>query len=265
MLQIIQRGNGSPLVFIPGLQGRWEYAQITVDALSSRFRVITFSLCDEPSSGAPCDRARGIDAYADQVAAALDIAGCQRAIVCGLSFGGRVALRFAAKCPQRVEQLVLASTPGPGWRLRGRHALYARMPRLLGPLFLAETPFRARAELKAALPAVRDRVAFGRAMLGVMMRAPLSLARMAARARLIESADAAADCVAVSAPTLVITGEAHLDRVVPVAGTQQYARLIRRAEHATLERSGHQGSLTRPRAFVSIVSDFIERTHHAAA
>ena len=62
------------------------------------------------------------------------------------------ALRFAARHPERVSALVLASTPGPGWHLRPRHDLYARWPRVFGPLFIAETPFRARPELRAALP-----------------------------------------------------------------------------------------------------------------
>jgi len=47
MLQIVELGHGAPLVFIPGLQGRWEYARITVNSLARHFRVLTASLCDE--------------------------------------------------------------------------------------------------------------------------------------------------------------------------------------------------------------------------
>ena len=45
------RGDGPPLVLVPGMQGRWEWMTPTVDALARRFRVATYSLCGEP--GAP--------------------------------------------------------------------------------------------------------------------------------------------------------------------------------------------------------------------
>ena len=50
-LLIVEKGTGDPLVLIPGLQGRWEYVQPAVDALSKMFHVITFSLADEPAAG----------------------------------------------------------------------------------------------------------------------------------------------------------------------------------------------------------------------
>src|SRR5690242_20596282 len=69
--EIIERGTGQPVVLIPGIQGRWEYATATVEALARDCRVITFSLCDErtaasaPSSAAS-DRAP-LDVFAEQV------------------------------------------------------------------------------------------------------------------------------------------------------------------------------------------------------
>ena len=259
-MELIARGRGTPLVFIPGLQGRWEYTQLTLDALAKHFRVVTFSL-DRPKSA----RAEAFDDYAANVEAAVDAAGCDRAAVCGLSFGGLVALRFAATRPERCASLVLASTPGPGWRPRPRHDFYARWPFVFGPVFLAEAPFRAGPEIAAALPSRRERRAFGRAMLRTMLSAPPSLPGMAARARLIASYDRRADCARVAVPTLVVTGEPALDRVVTVDGTAEYARLIRGAAIRVLERTGHQGSLTRPDAFAEIVRAFVEKAHDAAA
>jgi pimeloyl-ACP methyl ester carboxylesterase len=253
---LVERGHGSPLVFVPGLQGRWEYARPAIDALAQWFRVITFPLGDEPSAEVALSPASGLDFYADQVSAALDATGQARAIVCGLSFGGLVALRWAARSPDRVDALVLASTPGPGWELGRRHALYARLPWIFGPVFLAEAPGRAHAEVKAALPTLRARLAFGLSMARTVVVSPPSPARMAARAKLIAAYDAEADCARLSTPTLVITGEARLDRVVPVEGSARYARLIKGAERAVLERTGHQGALTRPEAFAGLVRDF---------
>ena len=54
----------------------------------------------------------------------------------------------------------------------------------------------------------------------------MSVRRMAQRARLLRHLDVEGDCSRVSAPTLVITGDRALDRVVPVGGTERYAQLI---------------------------------------
>ena len=64
---IVERGAGPPLVVIPGIQGRWEYATATVDALARHFKVITFSLCDERTERVSTDVAdRGpMDVFAD--------------------------------------------------------------------------------------------------------------------------------------------------------------------------------------------------------
>jgi pimeloyl-ACP methyl ester carboxylesterase len=160
---------------------------------------------------------------------------------------------------------VIASAPGPRWQLRPRHLLYARMPWIFGPAFVAETPSRLREEIRAALPGRRQRLRFGLSHIRTFARAPLSLARMAERARMISPLDLTAECARVAAPTLVITGEPHLDHIVSVNGTSEYARLIPGARRAVLEHTGHQGVMTRPDAFADLVQAFVENQRHAAA
>ena len=244
-MQIIDRGSGPPLVLIPGLQGRWEYMRHAVDALASCFRVLTFSL-----------DADDLDGYARQVASVLSEKGLERAVICGVSFGGLVALRFAAAYPSRCEALVLASTPRPALRLRRRHQVYLRAPWIFGPVFLAESPWRLRPEICAAIPDGRARRRFALAGLRTLFSAPVSLTGMASRARLITSVDVGGDCDRITAPTLVITGEPGLDHVVPVEGSTEYSRRIRNARTVVLERTGHLGSITRPDAFTAVVRGF---------
>lgn len=257
-MRIVELGTGPPLVLIPGLQGRWEYIRPAVEALSSAFRVITFSLCDEPSSDLEFDESRGLDCYVQQVRAVLDQRRIDRAIVCGISFGGLIALGFAAAHADRTSALVLASTPGPGWHLRRRHEVYARLPLLLGPLFLAETPWRLRRELATAFPQRSTRVRFAGLQLRTLVSAPLSLTRMACRARMITTIDAAGACARISVPTLIVTGERALDHVVSVDDSVGYVSLIRGARGVVLERTGHLGSITRPEDFAAIVHEFAE-------
>jgi pimeloyl-ACP methyl ester carboxylesterase len=237
-----------PLVLIPGIQGRWEYMQPTIDALASWFRVLTLSL------GAGLS----LDDDAAAVERVLDESGVDRAVVCGLSFGGAVALRFAATRPARTRALVLASTPAPGWHLRRRHEIYTRYPAIFGPLFLLETPWRLRDELKTAIPDRRARRAFGVHALRTTLSAPISFSRIAARARLLADADLGGNAARVAAPTLVITGEPALDHVVPADQSADYARLISNARAVVMKDTGHIGSMTRPAEFAAIVKDFVD-------
>jgi len=234
------------LVLIPGIQGRWEYMRATVDALSPWFRVLTFSV-----------RGGGVDAAVAQTLEALDAAGGERAVILGVSFGGIVALRFAALHQERTAALVLASTPGPDWHLSRRHEWYARHPWLAGPLFLIETPLRLRREVRTALPSRRDRWRLSLRAARTLVAAPVSFTRIAARARAIERADRAADAARVRAPTLVVTGEPGLDHIVPVDGASAYAAMIRGATHVILSRTGHLGCVTRPGEFAATVRDFV--------
>ena len=245
----------TPLILVPGIQGRWEYMRPTVDALSREFRVLTFSLGD----------ARTLDDYVAQVARTLDDHHVDRAVVCGVSFGGLIAVRFAAVRPERTSALVLASTPAPRLRLRRRHEMYARFPWIFGPLFFAETPLRLREEIASAIPGRRARWALRLQVLRTLPGAPVSFAQMAARARLISTTDLTPDCLRVAAPTLVVTGERALDHVVPVDGASEYARLIPNARAAVIERTGHIGSITRPDVFAALVRDFVNGSRHAAA
>jgi 3-oxoadipate enol-lactonase len=264
-MDLIERGTGAPLIVVPGIQGRWEYVRPAIDALAEHFRVITFALAGERASGVAFDAARGLDNYGEQIRVAMSERGLDRAAICGISFGGLGALRFAAAAPESTSALVLVSTPGPGWRQKRRHDFYARFPRIFMPLFFAETPFRLRRELAAAFPGRRARIAFSLAQLRHLGAAPLSPARMAERARILSTYDAAGDCPRVAAPTLVVTGERALDRIVPVEGTEGYARLIRGARLTSIADTGHLGCNTRPREFAAVIRDFLTKRDHAAA
>lgn len=252
---MIDRGAGVPVVLVPGIQGRWEWMAPTVDALASRCRVLAFSLCDEPSSDFPCDVERGFENYLTQLDEALDRAGVPAAVIVGVSYGGLIAAEYAARRPSRVTRLVLASALPPGWAPDRRARFYLRAPRLLSPLFVAASPARMLPEIRSAIPeaAARRRflIAHGRRVL----QAFLSPARMARRVRWAESFQFEAP-LAVHTPTLVVTGEDRLDRVVPTSTTLRYVATLESARHAILSDTGHLGTVTRPERFAELVSAF---------
>lgn len=256
-MQIIDRGHGIPIVIVPGIQGRWEYLRPAVEALAGSFRVITFALAGERKSRRRFDPDRGLDNFVDQIDDVLDQRGLTSAVVCGVSFGGIVALRYAAERPVKTSALMLVSTPGPDFQLKRRHRVYARAPWLFAPAFLAEIPVRVRPELERALPNGSERLRFSWRQVRTFFGAPMSLSRMAERTALLQTSSRRKDCARVVAPTLVVAGEPSLDRIVPPDGTAGYVHLIAGARSARIDDSGHLGSITRPAAFLAIVKDFL--------
>ena len=125
-MNIVEFGSGPPVVVIPGIQGRWEWMRPGIEALATRCRVITFSLCDEPCSGSRFDERRGLDSYVDQVRDALDRCGLGAATICGISYGGLIAAAFAARYPARTASLVLVSALPPSWSPDRRAQMYLR-------------------------------------------------------------------------------------------------------------------------------------------
>lgn len=260
---IVDKGSGTPIVLIPGLQGRWEWMRPTVDALARHHRVITFSLCDERTSPFPCDPGKAFDNYVEQVDLALDRAGLDKAVIAGVSYGGLIATDFAARRPERVEALVLVSALHKTWHPDPRQQQFLKAPRLMSPLFVATAPQRMRPELVAAFPGLLSRLKF-QAKFGLsVMFALTSPARMARRIDWA-SRHHFADCGGIDVPTLIVTGEPGLDRVVPVEVTRRYLDELRSATHIVIERTGHNGLVTRPDAFADVLGRFVDGARHCA-
>ena len=268
-MNVIDRGDGTPVIVIPGIQGRWEWMKPAIDALAQRCRVITFSLADEPSSGGRFDEHHGFQCYVDQVREALDTAGIRKAAICGVSYGGLIAAAFAARHPDRASSVVLVSALPPSWKPDARVRFYLRAPRLLTPLFLLASLRIYREIAAASAGPARGFVAATR--LGwLCVTHMFSPGRMARRVQLLESLDLQAELAGMAAPlttplttpTLIITGEPTLDCVVPVRTTHEYLRLWPQANVATISRTGHLGSMTRPVELARLVVPFAERAAH---
>jgi pimeloyl-ACP methyl ester carboxylesterase len=248
-------GEGPPLVLVPGMQGRWEWMTPTVHALAGRFRVATYSLCGEP--GAP-PLAASFEGDLERLDAVCRALGPEPVVLVGVSFGGRIAVHYAARHPERVRALVLASAPGPGFELPPQQARWVASPRLSLPAFILTAPGRARPELRNVFPAWPDRLRFSARMLRHVLLAPMSSVRAAQRIRLALGDDVAAAARRVQVPTLLVTGEDALDRLVPPASTRRYRDCIARTEEARLDGTGHMGVITRAPLFASLVGRFVE-------
>lgn len=256
---MFDQGSGLPLVVVPGVQGRWEWMTPALRELAKRCRTVSYSLCGDFGSGMKVDPSLGFDNYLRQLDAVLDRAGVARAAICGVSYGGFIALRYAATRPDRVSALILVSAPAPGWVPSSRQRRYVARPWLSAPAFALNAPVRLWPEIHAAFPRWLHRVSFLMSHGARALAAPMIPPLMADRVTLQQRMDFTGDCSRVRAPVLVVTGEPPLDAVVPVEVTRRYTSLIPGARYAMIERTGHIGMLTRAGRFADLAGEFVTR------
>jgi pimeloyl-ACP methyl ester carboxylesterase len=240
-------GDGPPLVLVHGAAGDAREWRPQLAGLSDDFTVIAW---DEPgarrSSDIPADF--GLAGYAIALAALIETLGAP-AHVCGLSWGGTVALELYRRQPQAVATLVLADTYA-GWkgslaeddvraRLAGAERMLADPAATFHPtfpgLFAAEPPGDAIELLDAIAADVRHE----------SLR--VALAAMA-------EADLRDVLPSIAVPTLLLWGE--LDARSPLTVARGFARAIPHAELVVIPGAGHMSNLERPEEFNAAIRAF---------
>ncbi len=99
-------GDGPPIVLIPGMAGGYELLGPLAKILATEFRVISYQLRGEDNCFAlrrPFDRH---DLVGD-LAEFLDCLCLEKPTIMGVSFGGVLALEFAAQYPYRLKDLIV--------------------------------------------------------------------------------------------------------------------------------------------------------------
>lgn len=252
---MIDRGQGTPIVLIPGIQGRFEWMMPAIRALALRHRVLSFSL-GEGHEAAGVDGV--FDAWVKDIDLMLDRARVPHATIVGVSFGGLVAAYYASRRPERVSALALVSTPGPIVRLNDNADFYLNYPRAALPVFALRSVMRLLPEAMSARLRWTSRVQFLLEHGARVVSSPLSPKQMARWVRAWQQTDITAAARRITAPTLVVTGEPTLDKVVPVASTLEYLDLIPGSRYEVLQRTGHVGLVSRPEDFAKVIGAFAE-------
>jgi pimeloyl-ACP methyl ester carboxylesterase len=181
---------------------------------------------------------------------ALDDAGVDRAIVCGLSMGGYVAFELWRAARPRVAALVLADTraePDAPEGAAGRRALAERLRSEGRDFLVAEPPPLLSA---GAPPELWKRV---KAMIAVQTPAAIAAAALG----MAERPDSAPDLAGIDVPTLVITGSE--DTLIPPDVTAGIADAVPDAELLTLDDAGHLSNLEAPEAFSKALGETADR------
>jgi 3-oxoadipate enol-lactonase len=189
------------------------------------------------------DKPRGpyrMATLADDVAAVLEAAGIEKAVVVGISLGGMIAQHVALRHPERVAGLVLMATTAGlpyarfptaralvtllGLPIAGRFRPPAQVGRALARLLLAEKDVPRARELLSEWPAA--------------MRAdPMVPRSYFAQLAAVATHSTGSRLRHVTCPTVVVTGDE--DVLIPPHNSRLIARLVPGAHLEVVRQCGH--------------------------
>jgi len=253
---VIEAGSGSPVLLLHGSgPGVSAYAnwRLTIPALAATHRVIAF---DQPGFGfteRPSGASYTVDGWTKHVLGVVDALGLDKVDLVGNSFGGAIALRFAAAHPERVRRLVLMGSvgvpftitraldevwgyePGPG-RMRAIMHYFAYDQSLLSDELAA---VRERA---ASAPGVQEAYAS-------MFPPP--------RQRWVDEMAVPATTIStIPHETLLVHGRD--DQVIPLETSLRLLDLIDRAQLHVFPRCGHWVQIEQATRFNALLRNFLD-------
>jgi pimeloyl-ACP methyl ester carboxylesterase len=257
-LQVFDRGQGLPVVFLHGFPLDHTMWNDELEAVSKQWRAIAPDLRGFGGSEVPVPDGRWtivtMEQLADDVAALLDALSIHQPIVlCGLSMGGYVALEFWRKYAARLRGLVLCDTramPDTPEAAQGRYELAAKIlaegarpvadamvPKLFAPASL---------EKRSNLTAIQRDVILKTSTVGMSA----ALRGMAVRR------DFRPHLASINVPTLVVVGE-H-DAISTVDEMRSIAADIPGSQFVVLPHAGHMSPLEEPAEFLKALVPFLE-------
>ncbi len=234
-------GSGPAVLLTHGFSATTVAWNPQVEALSQRYRFITWDLRGHGQSDSPDDPAAYSEALsiADMVAL-LDAEGVERAVLGGHSLGGYLSLAFYCAYPDRVKGLVLLGT-GPGFRKDSPREAWNQRAQSFADAFekkglaaLGQSP-----EVRAG--SHRSAQGLAHAARGILTQHD---------ARVMNALGS------VDVPTLVMSG----DRDKPfLAATDYMAAKIPRAKKVLLADAGHAANIEQAAVFNQEFGAFLDQ------
>lgn len=245
--------TGETIAFSHGLLWSTALFAPQIAALRGRYRCLAWDHRGQGRSAAdPLRETIGMELVWADAVALLEALGTGPVHLVGLSMGGFVAMRMAARRPDLVRSLALLETsadPEPPENV-GRYRLLTRVVRLLGgrpvrgkvaPIMLGKTILAdasRKAEVARYVALMSGRRDVWRATNGVIDRAGVY-----------------AELSRITAPTLVVVGEE--DVATTPAKAERLASAIQGARLVRIPRAGHSSTVEEPAAVTAALEEFL--------
>jgi 3-oxoadipate enol-lactonase len=244
--------TGETIVFSHGLLWDTSLFAPQIAALRDRYRCIAWDHRGQGRSASDHRHCIDMELLTQDAAALLGALGASRAHVIGLSMGGFVAMRLAARRPSLVDKLILIETsadPEPRENVP-RYRMLSRVARVLGPAIIGKRvapimlgasiladPGR-RADVKRYLTVMTARRDIWRAVNGV-----------------IDRAGCHDELPQIAAPCLILVGDE--DVATTPAKAARLAAAIRGARLVHIPRAGHSSTVEAPREVTAAIESFL--------
>ncbi len=249
----LEQGNpeGLPVVLIhayPMSHRMWERQ---LEALGPDLRVITY---DVRGLGAtePGKNPFTFETLVEDLLALLDHLKVGRAVLCGLSMGGYIALRTVQRNPDRVFALILCDTQSTTDTNEGRLHRHEAIQTIeekgvstfaegFAKKVLADETLMEKTEIAGWVKKI------------VNSNSTLGICRITvALATRLDTTEALAQ---IKVPTLVVTGE--FDKLIPVSKTRDMEEQIPGAQLVVIPKAGHMSNMENPEEFNRQVIGFL--------
>lgn len=245
------KGDGPPVLLVPGLGGAGSYWNPNLPAFSARHRTIVHDHRGTGQSSASRIQ-YSVDQMTDDLLRLMDALGIERAHLVGHSTGGAIGQTLAVKHPARLASLVLYAT----WTRAD--AFFKRVFEARRTLLTAAgTAAYARSTPVFLYPDwwINQNLALLEEREKVSIPNFPAAEIVASRIDAIVAFDRTADLLRIKAPTLVIC--AKDDFLTPPYFSEELARRIPGAQLKILERGGHCCSETALEQFNAAVLEFL--------
>ena len=261
-MNIVDIGEGSPLIFIHGLSGCWQNWLEQIPFFARDHRVIGVDLPGFGQSEMPAQEI-SITGYADAIDALMQELGIDAAQIVGNSMGGFIGAELAIRYPARVERLVLVAAAGLSIE-------YIRTQRTQGLRHRAENiAFFTLGHIASRSHQVALRARLRHALLLIVAAHPSKLpGPLAAQQVLGSGKPGFSDALEamchfplrdrlekIGCPTLIIWGDK--DRLVPLKDASVFEELIPNSRKIIYKDTGHVSMMERPARFNEDVRAFL--------
>jgi len=251
----LEAGDGPPVVLVHGSgPGVTAYAnwRLTIPALADRFHCFAPDLVGFGYTERSADLTYGVQTWADQVVGFLDAMGLEKASLVGNSLGGSIALRVAARHPERVDRLALMGSVGVPFELtEGLDGVWGYQPSLENMRRILDVFAFSRDLVTDELAEVRYRASIQpgfQEAFASMFPAP--------RQRWLDALVTPDDEIArLPHETLLIHGRD--DKVIPLDTSLRLLRLIERAQLHVFGRCGHWTQIEHSAEFNRLLTEFL--------
>jgi pimeloyl-ACP methyl ester carboxylesterase len=261
-VNVIDLGEGDPIVFIHGLSGAWVNWLENLPHFARNHRVIAMDLPGFGHSPMPKGKI-SIAGYGRIVDELLDTLGIDRAVIVGNSMGGFIGAEVAIQFSTRVDNLVLISAAGISIEHQRNEPVLHVLERLDDILILGTGWLATRSAMLAGRPRARRQMMKLVAHRADDLPAALIAEQVMGSGKpgFVPALDALTDYPIrdrlgeIECPVLVVWGEQ--DRLVPVRDAYTFGELIPNSRVVVWPDTGHVAMLERPVAFNALVDEFL--------